>query len=654
MAKLTFVLEDGQEVVIPLTERITIGSDENNDVMVDDERISPQHAELMQNADGSIQVFDLNSNSGTYVNGARQQSCTLLHGDRLAFGPLEALLDLEEDANSTSTQTSPAVAKSPEKPGPPASAAPNGETENHSLAVARRAKEEELARLQAAGRQAEVVHSEWLAAIRALASEHDEKTAALEQVAAQFDEKTAALQKLTAQHDETASALQRLAASESAAQQEIEALAAKKQQATDDLAEKTTALQQLTASEVATRQQLAALAAHNEQELTQQRQIRQEHDLAKQQLAELRRQLAEIEARSKEHQTNADAELTRLNAAKQALGLLNQQRADLESRIQQLGNTEEKLTQALTRNLAADAQHAALATAIAALVVEQQRAGSAVADLENRLTVLQETHRKTDAAAAAAQTNREHTEASLQQVQTELAGATQQLEATRAQHADLETQCQKLATVGQQLTQAEERLAGSEKRRNEVQSALDQAGSRLTMLQTAVEKIATQENAAKERLDTLREREKKLRAELDAVATSEQNARARLEEIRQLTIKEQKDRAVQQKELTLGIDSARRELTSLQARLSPLRNWQEAMNQRYTRLAAMPQDSREARELLLEIEAENAALFHLITAPHLRAPRIMHVEFARLSPISGVPMKSERSRKQTTMPVAPK
>ena len=95
MPKLTFILEDGQEIIVPLADRITIGSTEENDVFVDDERISRQHAELLMNADGSVQVFDLKSTAGTFVNRQRIVSHTLLHGDQLAFGPLKAVLDLE-------------------------------------------------------------------------------------------------------------------------------------------------------------------------------------------------------------------------------------------------------------------------------------------------------------------------------------------------------------------------------------------------------------------------------------------------------------------------------------------------------------------------------------------------------------------------------
>lgn len=103
MAKLTFVLEDGQEIEVSLAERITLGRGEDNDVVVDDDRVSKHHAELVRNADGSVQVFDTNSTAGTFVNGERLRSHTIRHGDRLVFGPLTAVLDLDENATNGKT-----------------------------------------------------------------------------------------------------------------------------------------------------------------------------------------------------------------------------------------------------------------------------------------------------------------------------------------------------------------------------------------------------------------------------------------------------------------------------------------------------------------------------------------------------------------------
>ncbi|MBL9133532.1 MAG: FHA domain-containing protein, partial [Verrucomicrobiaceae bacterium] len=77
MPKITFVLEDGQEIVVPLTDRVTVGSAEDNDVLVDDERVSAHHAELLLNADGSVQLLVLKSANGSIVNGVRVLSHTL-------------------------------------------------------------------------------------------------------------------------------------------------------------------------------------------------------------------------------------------------------------------------------------------------------------------------------------------------------------------------------------------------------------------------------------------------------------------------------------------------------------------------------------------------------------------------------------------------
>jgi DNA repair exonuclease SbcCD ATPase subunit len=243
MAKITFVLEDGQEVVVPLTERVTIGRSEDNDVLVDDERISLQHAELLQNADGSIQVFDLNSESGTFVNGVRQKSCTLLHGDQLAFGPLTGRLDLEDleapavtpEKNSRDDQAHAEEMARMEAEKARLQAAVDdaakelrdwekrAETER-ALHLARieslRAEEAQLAPVQAAVREAEAAHRDWLEAVSVLSTEHQDKSAALERLNAQHVEKTAEVKRLTAEA--------------ATATREVEALTARLKQVRDE------------------------------------------------------------------------------------------------------------------------------------------------------------------------------------------------------------------------------------------------------------------------------------------------------------------------------------------------------------------------------------------------------------------------------------
>jgi pSer/pThr/pTyr-binding forkhead associated (FHA) protein len=50
---------------------IKIGSAQDNDVVINDDSISPYHLELFQDHFGSVFITDKNTQSGTYVNGER-------------------------------------------------------------------------------------------------------------------------------------------------------------------------------------------------------------------------------------------------------------------------------------------------------------------------------------------------------------------------------------------------------------------------------------------------------------------------------------------------------------------------------------------------------------------------------------------------------
>lgn len=185
MAKLTFVFDDGQDVVVPVHDRLTVGRAETNDVVVDDERISAQHAELILNADGSIQVFDLQSEAGTFVNDARVTSHTLLHGDRLAFGPLHARLDFElppETARVTSKTVRVPLATTPDR-------------EREADEAVRKA-EQRLLLLDAAEKQALDAQEKWRQSLEQLQKDHQAQTSELEHLSAQIEKAIARLQEL--------------------------------------------------------------------------------------------------------------------------------------------------------------------------------------------------------------------------------------------------------------------------------------------------------------------------------------------------------------------------------------------------------------------------------------------------------------------------
>lgn len=95
MARLIFSLEEGEEVVVPLAGTISIGREEDNDVMIDDECISRHHAEIVVHADGRIEVLDVGSTTGTFVDGRPVRSAFVKPGDKVAIGPV--LGRIEED-----------------------------------------------------------------------------------------------------------------------------------------------------------------------------------------------------------------------------------------------------------------------------------------------------------------------------------------------------------------------------------------------------------------------------------------------------------------------------------------------------------------------------------------------------------------------------
>ena len=68
-------------------ERFVIGRDDSCNLVLDDEKVSRQHAFLEGFPDGRAVVHDLGSSNGTYVNGRRIEAPVVLEGqEHLRFG----------------------------------------------------------------------------------------------------------------------------------------------------------------------------------------------------------------------------------------------------------------------------------------------------------------------------------------------------------------------------------------------------------------------------------------------------------------------------------------------------------------------------------------------------------------------------------------
>ena len=78
---------DGSPVALG-PDPVLIGRDPQNDLVLDDRRVSRKHAEIRLRL-GRYTLYDLQSTNGTYVNGRRVAEKVLDDGDKISVGGLE-------------------------------------------------------------------------------------------------------------------------------------------------------------------------------------------------------------------------------------------------------------------------------------------------------------------------------------------------------------------------------------------------------------------------------------------------------------------------------------------------------------------------------------------------------------------------------------
>ena len=80
-----YPLDLNRDPIILSTSRLTIGRDNNNDLVISDQSVSRQHAELRLTDQGAV-LLDLDSTNGVSVNGSRTDAQLLVNGDHLQIG----------------------------------------------------------------------------------------------------------------------------------------------------------------------------------------------------------------------------------------------------------------------------------------------------------------------------------------------------------------------------------------------------------------------------------------------------------------------------------------------------------------------------------------------------------------------------------------
>ena len=329
MAKLTFILEDGQEVEVPLTETITIGRSEGNSVVVDDDLISPNHAEILITLDGRMQVIEVDAGTGTFVNDLRVQSYPLRHGDRLAFGPLVALLDAQElpvEGDIVATNAN-----------------------QEALAV----QEKRLTELQEAAEDAAARQAALIMVIQSLVAEEEEKTATLKQLDLAHESVIHALKELTDQQEKEALCLKRLGE------------------------EKTQEEQRL----VEFRQLVAAQEKNDSQRL---KLLEDQSKQTEKIIIGFNRQTETLKLNCHELETLAAKQQSQVDAV--SAEILKREQQALEVK-QDLLAAEAKLAQKLVENKLAEERNVSLSANLAALQEEYEELTELVEDLQQQLAL---------------------------------------------------------------------------------------------------------------------------------------------------------------------------------------------------------------------------------------------------------------------------
>jgi Nif-specific regulatory protein len=110
------VRQPGQmPVTVPLRARLRAGRHEQNDLVLDDSRVSREHA-VLECTDNRIEIRDLDSRHGTFVNGERVTTRALTNGDQVQLG--NVLVDVFEENEPLTIAHSQVTDADPPQKGP--------------------------------------------------------------------------------------------------------------------------------------------------------------------------------------------------------------------------------------------------------------------------------------------------------------------------------------------------------------------------------------------------------------------------------------------------------------------------------------------------------------------------------------------------------
>lgn len=594
MASLIFSIEKDNDIVVPVVGTVTLGRADGNDVLVDDASISATHAEVSQSEQGYL-VKDLGSRSGTFVNGKRVRSHSLVDGDLVSFGALRGRFVLDDAEKKTArrpSQESKARARQTEAGKPTQE---DAAARHQALLSTLKELGDEEARRRA---NLEQLQQEVTAAEAALASlRAGIATATTGTVSGDEGRLKTAVSELQAKHDTLVSSL----ATVERAVADMERRHADGVAGLRDREEKL----RRTAKDI----DEATVARGNLQSELKELAIKREAlDAEMEQLAV---RVRGIETRLTDLAVLAQAREDQVHAAEQRLQQVEQRRRELDQHIEAQATTEASVLQAKRELEKLTAEHAALQALLAGRDEKLAELRSAEARLAAIATMREEAERQL--AAEKDSVEKYRTEAGLARARSEaellelekqcalerekLTRAGQQLRDTIARNEDLQTQNRKLEGIEGKLREArtllsqtvtrqaevEAKSAAIEKEHQEGLAKLGRLQAEIRAVEKSIESLKGEESTVKEAIQELR-----------AMQAAEQR---RVDEMDKLVAETEAQAAVHRARLDAMMEQRRRELAELESRCEMLRTLHEDIDERYQKLATLKPGSPEALAL---------------------------------------------------------
>jgi pSer/pThr/pTyr-binding forkhead associated (FHA) protein len=122
-ANLVLFKKDGSQKAFSLPSDLTVlGRRHDCDLCIPLGVVSRRHCQLSQNNE-TVKIRDLDSKSGTFVNGKRISDATLQAGDYITIGPLTFLLQIDGEPKETKPPQAAKPKPAAKKPSAPQSPA---------------------------------------------------------------------------------------------------------------------------------------------------------------------------------------------------------------------------------------------------------------------------------------------------------------------------------------------------------------------------------------------------------------------------------------------------------------------------------------------------------------------------------------------------